>query len=256
MTTAIVLAGSRGGRPDPMAVAAGLSHKALLAVGGEPMLSRVIRAVRGCPGIDRIVVCADGAENLLANCPGTEGVLGRPQSPSPSLSVAAMLAEFGAPLLITTADHALLTPEMLAHLLHHAPAGADVAAGVATEAVVMAAFPDTRRTWLRFRDGRVSGCNLFLLRTPHADGVLRFWRRVEESRKRPVRIARLIGLRALFLYATGLGTLPAMLRVLGRRVGAKLAVVTLPFADAAIDVDKPGDLALVRRIVTERDRKR
>ena len=141
---------------------------------------------------------------------------------------------------------------MLEHLLRHAPPEADVIAGVATEAVVMTAFPDTKRTWLRFRDGRVSGCNLFLLQTGRADGVLRFWRRVEESRKRPARIARLIGLRALVLYATGFGTLPALLRVLGRRVGARLAVVPLPFADAAIDVDKPEDLVLVRRIVAER----
>ncbi len=40
--TALVLAGSRAGRADPMARNAGLSHKALLPVGGRTMIDRVL----------------------------------------------------------------------------------------------------------------------------------------------------------------------------------------------------------------------
>ena len=40
-----------------------------------------------------------------------------------------------------------------------------------------------------------------------------------------------------------------MLRRLGRRIGATLAAVEMPFAEAAIDVDKPEDRALVERIL-------
>ena len=46
--TALVLAGQRRGT-DPMAAAAGLSHKALLPVAGVPMLLRVLAALRTYP---------------------------------------------------------------------------------------------------------------------------------------------------------------------------------------------------------------
>jgi hypothetical protein len=40
--------------------------------------------------------------------------------------------------------------------------------------------------------------------------------------------------------------------MLSRRLGAEVRPVILPFAEAAIDVDKPGDLALVRGILAGR----
>jgi CTP:molybdopterin cytidylyltransferase MocA len=43
------------------------------------------------------------------------------------------------------------------------------------------------------------------------------------------------------------------LRALSRRSGARLAVVALPFAEAAIDVDKPADLALAEAALARRE---
>lgn len=245
-----MLAGSRGGLVDPMARAEGLTHKAMLTVGGAPMLFRVLDALRACPGVSRIVVCADGARELLLSYPQGDTVLARPAADQPSRSVAAMLEEFGAPLLVTTADHALLTQRMVAHFLATSPSGADVVAAVARAAVVEAAYPETRRTWLGFRDGRVTGCNLFLLRTGRAASLLATWALLERRRKRPAAIAGLIGPTTLLLYLSRALTLRGMLGRLGRTVGATLAVVDMPFADCAIDVDRPDDLALVRRIVS------
>jgi GTP:adenosylcobinamide-phosphate guanylyltransferase len=241
-----VLAGSRGGLVDPIARAEGLTHKAMLTVGGVPMLFRVLDALRACQGVSRIVVCADGAQDLLRSYPPKNDILARPAADQPSRSVAAMLEEFGAPLLVTTADHALLTQQMVAHFLAASPS----VAAVARAAVVEAAYPETRRTWLGFRDGRVTGCNLFLLRTGRAASLLATWALLEQQRKRPAAVARLIGPATLLLYLSRALTLRGMLGRLGRKVEATLAAVEMPFADCAIDVDRPGDLALVRRIVS------
>ena len=250
--TVLVLAGSRAGHVDPMARDAGVSHKALLPVGGRTMIDRVIGTLRACPQVGRIVVSADAAESLLPLGASRQVILVRPSHASPSRSVAAILDEFGPTLLVTTADHPLLTPEMVAYFVSAAPAGADVVAAVATAPVVQATYPDTRRTWLRLRGCRLTGCNLFLLRTATADAVLAFWQRVERQRKRPLAIARLIGPVALLLYITRTASVTGMLRLLGRRVGAKLAVVEMPFADAAIDVDRPADRILVERVLRQR----
>ncbi|WP_272877399.1 nucleotidyltransferase family protein [Roseomonas haemaphysalidis] len=251
--TAVILAGSRAGAADPMAVAGGVSHKALLPVGGVPMLSRVVQALRASPGIGQVVVMIEAPARSLSGYAAPSGLLLREAAGSPSRSVAAALEEFGTPLLVTTADHALLTPAMVAHFMDNVPPGTDVAAGLARAETVLAAWPGTRRTWLRFRDGRFSGCNLFWMGGPGAAAVVRFWRRVEENRKVPLAMISLLGPLALLRFALGRLRLDAALGLLGRRAGgARLAAVELPFAEAAVDVDKPDDLALAEAVLARR----
>jgi GTP:adenosylcobinamide-phosphate guanylyltransferase len=250
--TVLVLAGQREGAPDAMAARAGVSLKALIPVGGIPMLRRVIEALRSRPEIGRIIVSAE-RDDLFAGWPEQKNILTRRSEGSPSRSAAAILAEFGTPLLITTADHALLTGEMLGYFLEQAPA-LDVVAGVARADVIRAAYPETIRTWIKLRDGDFTGCNLFLLQSPRAAGVVDFWRRLEQQRKSPLSMARMIGPLTLLRYVLRLLSMQDALALLGQRTGARLAVVSLPFAEAAIDIDKTADLelatlALIRRRV-------
>jgi GTP:adenosylcobinamide-phosphate guanylyltransferase len=249
--TALILAGNRAGGADPMAAAAGVSHKALLPVGGTPMILHVIRALQASPAIGRIVVTTERPD-ILASFAEAGAIMMRPSASSPSRSVAASLLEFGTPLLVTTADHALLTPEILHAFLSRIPDGADAVAGVARSGVIRAAYPHTRRTWMRMRDGDFSGCNLFLLRTPDAGRAVDFWQRLEGQRKSPLAMARTIGPATLVRYAFKLLTMAAAVRLLGRRTGTTLAVVELPFADAAVDVDKPADLLLADQAFADR----
>ncbi|WP_253187729.1 hypothetical protein [Roseomonas sp. TAS13] len=180
----------------------------------------------------------------------------RAAAPGPAMSAAAAFEEFGAPLLVTTADHALLTPAMVAHLLREAPGRASAVAALARRDTILAEFPETRRTWLRFRDGDFSGCNLFLLARPEAIRVLRFWQRLEQQRKRPTAMARMLGPIVLLRYALGWMTLRAGLDALGARCGTPVAVVEMPFGAAAVDVDKPDDLALVEARLGGAERRR
>lgn len=245
---ALVLAGSRGGE-DPVAAVAGVSHKGLATVGGRTMLARVAEAV-DTAGASRIgVVTADedlAAAALALKTRAPVEII--PSAASPSLSVQAGLDRLGAPLLVTTADHALLRPEWITRFVQDVPAGADIAALLGEEAVVQAAAPETRRTYLSFRDGRYSGCNLFYLATPASAAALALWRRVEVHRKEPWRMALLLGPGALIGYLTRRLTLGQAVAHLGHKAGVTAAAVTTPFGLAAVDVDKPADLELARRL--------
>ncbi len=242
--TALVLAGSRG-HPDPVATYAGVSHKGLITLGGQTLLARVEGALRAA-GATRIAVSTN--DETLAGQLGA-GVERLEASDSVSLSVRQAAETLGTPLLVTTVDHALLRPEWVRRFIDDAPADADIAVLLAPEAAVQAAAPGTRRTWLKFRDGRYSGCNLFLLRTPAALRAVDLWRRVETQRKRPWRMALTIGPDMLVGYALGLLSLDEAVTALGRRAGVKAAAVRTPYGQAAIDVDKPADLDLVRSLV-------
>ena len=251
--TALVLAGTRSGG-DPLAAYAGVSHKALIEVGGRTMIERVVAALAALPEVTRIVVAIEQPE-LLRELPGLQPAeLGKPLSTmntadGPSATVAMALADLGVPLLVTTADHALLQTAWLTEFLAACPADADVSAALAGRAAVEAAAPHTRRTWLRFADGDFSGCNLFLMARPAASGVVGLWRELERHRKEPLRMMQRLGWLFARRYRLGQLTLSAAAARLGALAGgARLAIVQMRDGRAAIDVDKPADLDLVREL--------
>ena len=252
--TALVLAGTRPGG-DPLAEQAGVSHKALIRIGGSTMIERVVAALAGAPAVARIVVAIDRPE-LLADLPGIRAcarpLATMPTQEGPSATVAAALAREAPPLLVTTADHALLRTAWVDEFLAACPAGADVVAALAPRAAVEAAAPGTRRTWLSFSDGDFSGCNMFLLATPRAAGAVVLWREIERERKEPLRMMQRLGWSFALRYKLGqLASAAAAARLGELSGGARLALVSLRDGRAAIDVDKPADLDLVRQLVGE-----
>lgn len=252
---ALILAGSRG-PDDPLALATGTEHKAFIEIGGRPMLARVVEALSQVPAVGRITIAIERPELVEAAASlarwreeGRLSVMRAAGSPAATVVRALEQVEGAPPLLVTTADHALLTPRMVRHFLDHAPAEADVAAGIATDHTIQAAYPGTRRTYLRFRDIAFSGCNLFLFRSARARHVADLWRQVERHRKQPWRMVAMLGIGNLTQFLLGRLTLQDALARMSSKTDARLAAVDMPFAEAAIDVDKPADLELVRAIV-------
>ena len=246
---AIVLAGRRPGE-DPFASAAGVEHRALIPVAGQPMLERVLQVLRRHPRIGSIRISIDRPELLTA---GDAAILRAASSPSKSVLDALesrALATTARPVLVTTADHALLDDEILDSFLEAADASeSDIAVGLVREALLREAFPDSQRTYLRFRGGGVSGANLFALRTPEARRAVEFWQRVEALRKQPLRLVAAFGPLTLVLFALRLLTLESGFARASKKIGVRASPIPLPFARAAIDVDKPADLELVERIL-------
>ena len=182
-----MLAGRRGPR-DALAEAHGVSHRALLPVDGVPMLLRVLRALQE-GGIERLHVSSDAPEALRAldDVPALlrdDRLRLHPAEASPSRSVLAVLAQQPEePFLVTSADHALLTPDMVRHFGADAErSDADLAIGFVAASRLRAAFPDVQRTYLRLRGESWSGANLFAFRTARAREAARFWVRAERHR--------------------------------------------------------------------------
>jgi molybdopterin-guanine dinucleotide biosynthesis protein A len=254
--TAVLLAGQRPGI-DPLAAAFGQEWKALVPIDGEAMLSRVARTLLASPSIGGIVILAQRPDLLLTgDCAwlATEPrvTTGRSGAGIAS-SVAAVAGDKNAPwpVLATTADHPLLTPEMVEAMI--AGVGdADVAVGVVGRRLLLAAYPDNRRTWLTFADDGWTGANLFALRTPRAVLALGAWSAVEQDRKKALKLVWHFGAwLAIRAFTRTIGLAGAMRRA-GHRLGFEARPVALPFAEAGIDVDKPGDHALAEKILKAR----
>jgi GTP:adenosylcobinamide-phosphate guanylyltransferase len=253
--TAIILAGRRPGE-DGFAIANGVSAKALIPVGGTPMLGRVARAVLASPRIERAVVLTQDPQALLsgplqwmADDPRIETARA---NDGISTSVMAVAGTEAAPwpVLLVTADHALLTPAMIDDFLAAAQE-TDAAAAVVERRTVESSYPATRRTWLRFSDGDYTGANLFALSGPKARGALTAWSAVERDRKKALRLLMHFGPFLALRAAMRMISLDGFISAMGRRYGLDLRAVRLGHAEAAIDVDKPDDLTLVEAILAK-----
>jgi CTP:molybdopterin cytidylyltransferase MocA len=254
--TAIVLAGRRPGE-DGFAAAHGVTAKALIPVDGEPMLGRVVRTLLASPSVARIVVLAQDAEALLAGelawMADEPRIATAEAGDGISTSIGRIAGTDAAPwpVLVTTADHPLLRPEMVETFIAGAE-GADSAFAMVERGVVEGLHPGTRRTWLKTGDGHYSGANLFALMTEASKLGTDFWARAEKDRKSPLKLLRYLG-PVIFLRAvTRTISLREAAERAGRKAGIRLKAVTLPFAEAAIDVDKPADLELAERILAAR----
>jgi molybdopterin-guanine dinucleotide biosynthesis protein A len=254
--TAILLAGQRPGI-DPLAHAFGESRKALVKVAGEAMLSRVAKTLLGVPTIDRVVVMAQRPDMLFeGDCAWMrdEPRIGTVHSDSGiATSVAAVAGGDAAPwpVLVTTADHPLLTVAMVEAMIRGA-GDADVAVGVVGRRTLLAAYPENRRTWLKFAGEAWSGANLFALQSERAQAALTLWSEVEQDRKKATRLIAHFGPWLAIRALTRTITLDAAMLAVGRRIGLVARPVALPFAEAGIDVDKPSDHALAEEILAER----
>src|SRR5205085_2275776 len=96
------------------------------------------------------------------------------------------------PMLVTTADHALLSGAMIGEFMDEAE-GADLAFGVVERKRLLKRFPEARRTWVHLRGGGYSGANLFALGSKRVLAAIELWRGAEQGRKKGWRILSILG---------------------------------------------------------------
>lgn len=258
--TAIILAGVRP-TGDPVAEAAGVACKAFIPVGGRPMVLRVLDALEAARQIGMIMLCGPPQESIEQQ-PELKARIAEDRlkwvagQSTPSLSTQHVLQSLSdnAPVLVTTADHALLNAQIIDYFCAEARrAGCDVAVGLASYAEVMSAFPETRRTAIKFQDGSYCGCNLFAFLNRQSYRAAQFWRRIEQQRKNPLKMMRILGWRAVLRYLAGKLPLNDALGYLSRQMGLRAGVVMLPFPEAAVDVDTIGDWKFVQSLVAKQN---
>lgn len=254
--TALLLAGARP-TADPLAVAAGVAIKPLVPVGGQPMINWPARALLAHPAIGRVVILTQSPRLFLAD-PATSWLADHPRilfEPSGGGIASSLLAymerpDIGFPLLVTTADHVLLDGAMLDQFVAEA-AGADIAVAMVERGTLLARYPQSRRTWLKFRDGGWSGANLFWFGSAKARAIVALWQEVEQDRKKGWKILAAFGPLALMGALLRISTLRQGIARVGKRFGLTARLVAMAQPEACIDADKPADVALIEAILVK-----
>lgn len=258
--TILIMAGQRLGQVDPLAAAHEQDHKCLVPLLGRPLIGYVLDAVDAAfPGAQILVSINDPraldaepeaarffAEGRLATAASAKNLL-------ESVHAAVATQEIVWPLLITTGDNVLMTPEALREF--HAFAldqGADGAAMFARKQDVLAAHPDGQPRFWKFRDGEFSGCNTFWVRDAAALGAGEIFRSGGQFLKFPKRFIAAFGLGNLIGFRLGLLTVERMLANVSRRFGKQLKVKIAGNGELAIDVDNAFSHQVAERLLKQR----
>ena len=257
--TALVMAGKRSGVLDPLAEKAGVSQKAVVPVNGVPMVERVVRQVAACEQVGPIRIVAHEPDEIAA-LPGVAALIeeGRLTFAEGKFNLVdsvfsgAESAEF--PLLITTADNCLVTPEGYTEFVTKCLANeAGAAAGLARKEDVIAADPVGQKKFYKFRDGEFSNCNLYWMGSKEALSAAEIMRGGGQFVKFPSRIIKAFGLMALIRFTLGTGVKEKLFEQVSGRFGVKLVPIELSDGHFAIDVDNQRTLDVTERILKRRE---
>ena len=229
----------------------------MVPVAGKPCLERVLHAIEGRHLVGGGIVCGPAADVVRGDA-GLRKLLRNPvhhwlePAAGPAASAFTAVQKLDRyPLLLTTGDHALLTPAIIDDFCHKAQAQrrAHIVIGLVPYEHVRAAWPQSQRTVLKFADGNYCGANLFAILSPRGRKALTFWRKVENDRKHPLKIARRFGFGTLLRYAFGRLPLADALGLLSEKAGCRIGHVALDEPRAAVDVDSLADQRLAEKIL-------
>lgn len=262
--TVIILAAQRAGRLDPLAAAAGVTHKCLVPILGRPLIQYVLEGLAPARGLKRIRICIEPeAIEAVRAVPGASGELGVPVdfvASEPTLTESAYASAEGleGALLFTTADNVNVTPQAVEQVMAAIAAGADGALALASREAVLAAREEppsadnTRVGPYRFADGRFSNCNLYAMVGPQVLEFAEAFRQGGQFSKKMRRLIGFVGPFNILLYTLRVLTLEQAMRRLSKRLRRKVVAVLLDDGAQAVDVDNPRSYRAAETILRKR----
>lgn len=254
----IVLAGGKAGA-DSLARHFGMSHRCLIPLSGRPLVAHVLQIAALHPAVESLAVSVereafDGLFDVLSQLPG-RGIVKLVEARANLVdSVMAAAEGWDGPLLITTADHALLSPGSIDAMLEALEGSkAEIAVAMATRGSVLAVNPDRAIRFHEFSDDAYASCNLYAVAGPEALHAAEVFRGGGRFAGNAWRVLRAFGLMDLVLLRLRAVSLAAALARVSARLRLRILPVVLADGSQAIDVDDERSHAVVEALLRERD---
>jgi hypothetical protein len=145
--------------------------------------------------------------------------------------------------LLVTVDLPCLTTEGLQDFVGRCRPGAGLSFPIVRREDCEKDFPGMKRTTLKLREGEFTGGNVALMDTAMMRRALPVMERAYAMRKKPMKLAQMVGFGVLFRVAMGQfapKTLPlaCLERGVGKFLGVPVHGVVSPFAELGSDLDK------------------
>ena len=251
-----------GGIPKPEDPLYPLTHgrnKALLPIGGVPMVQWIVDALAGAACIGRVVVVGlDPAEaplecrKPLSYVPNAGSMIGNVQAGAKRVLEQDAAARH---VLVVSADIPTITPEMVDwNVSTSLETDHDAYYSFIPAADMERRFPGSRRTFFKLKEGRFSGSDMNVFQTALVGKYHPAWQAIIDARKNVFKQAGLVGLDTLLLLALGRLSIAGAERAVLRRLGVRGRAFLSRYPETGMDVDKPHQYELVKRDLEARGR--
>lgn len=252
---AIVTAGGVPQPEDPLYEYTQGSEKALLRIAGKPMIQWVLDALSQAKSVEQVVLIGlnddkdISCSKLVASLPSHGEMLDNIRAGTRKLIE---LNPQTSHVLAVSSDIPGITAEMVDWLTGVVQeSDHDLYYTVVTRDVMEARFPASNRSYIKLKDVEVCGGDMNAFRAKIVLGHQDLWDRIIGSRKNALKQASLIGFDTLLLVMLRVLTLENAAKYASRRLGLKGRAVACPFAEVAMDVDKPHQLEILRAYLSE-----
>lgn len=250
MFDAVVLAG--GGKPEALTDQEGVSNKAFIMLHGKPLLAYILKALQEAPSVGRVVIIGPQNELEMLRREGCDfEVVPESGSMLDNVTAGFEAVDKNRLCLVAMGDIPLLNKEVVEDFLARcAPHDHDFYYPVISRDTCLNRFPETERTYVRLKEGHVTGGNIGLLRP---NWFLDNRARLEmfiSYRKKPLKLMRLLPLSFIFKYLFKTLSVSDLESHLSRLLGLKARAVFCNCVEIAVDVDKISDLELVKKTLS------
>ncbi len=246
---AVVLA---GGPCDEVArLQPGAPNKAFVAIAGITLAGRVLAALRSSTSIRRIAVVAPPSAHSHPDLAAADEL--RPDGVRIGDSLRSGLAGFppDEAVLVVASDLPVLTGESVDDFVRGVgERDADAIYGCVEKSAHLAAFPEIPHTWARMRDGTFCGGGIVALRPRVLPQLERFIERLGAARKDPLKLASIFGWDFLVRFAIGRLSIAQAEARATRILDAPVRALVSAYPETAVNVDRAGDVALARALVS------
>ena len=245
----ILTAGGIPGPEDPLFIYTQGKPKALLDLAGKPMIQWAVDCLSAVKQIDTLVLV--GLDNEVEV--QFSGRLLRMESKGDMVSniiaAAHLLLEKGhssPQVLVMASDVPAVTPEMIEWMIEQVQGTTnEITYTVVPKEVMENRFPDSRRSFIPIKDMEVCGGDVNAINIETIDYNNPIWRKLVDNRKNALKQAALLGLDTLVLILLRSLTLEQLETRLSKRLGINGRVLVSPYAETAMDIDKPRQLEML-----------
>lgn len=255
----VIIAGGNPKQDDLLYPLTGDIPKALLQISGKPMIQWVVDALDESKTINRIVIvgldsnCGVQSEKPLSFSPDQGSMLDNIRGGIKEVSDINPQAEYA---LLLSADIPGITGEMVDWTVNTAlETNDDLYYSIVTREVMESLFPGSKRSFVRLKDHDVCGGDMNLFRISLVTGRDDLWNKLIASRKNAFKQASLVGFDTLLFLLLRQLTLEQLVKTVTRRFSISGRAVLSPYAEVAMDVDKPFQFDILNTYLGQKNSK-
>jgi GTP:adenosylcobinamide-phosphate guanylyltransferase len=247
---AIVTAGGIPQPGEPLYEYTQGSPKALLDIYGKPMVQWVLDALDQAQVIEQIILVGLPADSGIKSpkiacfIPNQGGLL---QNLRAGMNKVLEISPSTNHLLTVSSDIPGITADMVTWVVEAAmKTDEDAYYNVITRQAMEIRYPESRRSYARFKDVEVCGGDMNIIRARIGTENDALWARIIDARKSVLKQASLIGYSTLFLMLFRAITLEQAVHKVSERLNIAGRAILCPFPEIGMDVDKPFQLEIMR----------